>query len=211
MGDIQTLIETLAQDANPVRLAPHPLKLCALWLAAAIVYLALAFALSGLRPDIMLKLHQPWFVAEIVTLALIIASTSLSAALLAYPDLHQMRRTAFTPAYALGALVLILIYSWIEGNIPAPPHAHTFECAFDIALFALLPAAWTLFVMRRFASTHYRLAASIALLFAFSIGAFWLRLHEQNDSINHLMQWHYLPMLGCGVLGLWLGKLLLKW
>ena len=65
--------------------------------------------------------------------------------------------------------------------------------------------------MRKFASTHYHLAGAIALLSAFSVGALWLRLHEVNDSIVHVVEWHYLPMLAVGFIGLWLGKLLLKW
>ncbi|MDP1634786.1 MAG: NrsF family protein [Gallionellaceae bacterium] len=78
-------------------------------------------------------------------------------------------------------------------------------------MFSLLPAAWTFFSMRRFASTHYCWASSIALLSAFSVGALWLRLHELNDSIIHVIQWHYLPMLGIGLIGWWLGKRVLKW
>jgi hypothetical protein len=65
--------------------------------------------------------------------------------------------------------------------------------------------------MRNFASTHYRWAGSIAILSAFSVGALWLRLQEVNDSIVHVIEWHYLPMLAVGVVGLWLGKWLLKW
>jgi hypothetical protein len=65
--------------------------------------------------------------------------------------------------------------------------------------------------MRKYASTHSYWAGSIALLFAFSVGALWLRLHEINDSILHVVEWHYLPMLGFGLAGLWLGKTLLKW
>jgi hypothetical protein len=43
------------------------------------------------------------------------------------------------------------------------------------------------------------------------VSALWLRLHEMNDSIIHLIQWHYLPMLAFGLIGLWLGRVLLKW
>jgi len=75
----------------------------------------------------------------------------------------------------------------------------------------LLPAAWAFYSLRKLASTHYRLAGSAALLSAFSVGALWLRLHEQTDSITHLVEWHYLPMLALGLAGLWLGKLVLKW
>jgi hypothetical protein len=49
------------------------------------------------------------------------------------------------------------------------------------------------------------------VLSAFSVGALWLRLHELNDSISHVVTWHYLPMLAAGAIGLWLGRRLLKW
>ena len=75
----------------------------------------------------------------------------------------------------------------------------------------LLPAGWTFYSMRKYASTHYRLAGSVALLSAFSVGALWLRLHEVNDSIVHVIEWHYLPMLAIGWLGWRLGKRILKW
>jgi hypothetical protein len=65
--------------------------------------------------------------------------------------------------------------------------------------------------MRKFASTHYHWAGSIALLFAFSVGALWLRLHEANDSVMHVVEWHYLPMIAFGIAGWLLGKTLLKW
>ena len=65
--------------------------------------------------------------------------------------------------------------------------------------------------MRKYASTHYRLAGSVALLSAFSVGALWLRLHEVNDSIVHVIEWHYLPMLVIGLIGLGLGQRVLKW
>ena len=63
----------------------------------------------------------------------------------------------------------------------------------------------------RFASTHPYSAGSVALLAAFGIGALSLRLAEPTDSIMHVMLWHYLPMLSVAILGLWLGKLVLKW
>ncbi|MDP2760944.1 MAG: hypothetical protein Q8O64_11175 [Sideroxyarcus sp.] len=36
---------------------------------------------------------------------------------------------------------------------------------------------------------------------AFSVGAVWLRLDEVNNSILPVVQWHYLPMVGVGVVG----------
>ncbi len=155
--------------------------------------------------------RQPWYVAEIVALLLIFISTTFSAALLAFPDLHQKRRLALAPVAMFGLFLLVLLLAWRADYPPAPLPVHSFMCTCSIILVSLLPMAWMLYTLRRFASTHYQLAGAIALLSAFSIGALWLRLHEVNDSVVHVLEWHYLPMLAVGLAGLWLGKLLLRW
>jgi hypothetical protein len=211
MTNIDDLVDSLARDAVPVKQAPHPLQLSLRWVAVAAVYLVLSLWISGLRPDLMQKFHEPWFAAEVAVLVIIFIATSLSAAVLAFPDLHQMRKAALAPAALFALFTAILYFAW-HADIPsAPLPVHSIECTLSITLFSLLPAAWTFFSMRQFASTHYHWAGVVALLFAFSVGALWLRLHELNDSIIHVIQWHYLPMLGIGMLGWWLGKRLLKW
>lgn len=211
MGNTEQLIEGLVRECAPVRRAPHPFMLSAKWLAAAAAYLALTLIVSGLRPDLMVKLHAPLFLAELGLLVCIVASASLSAALLVFPDLHQKRRMVFALAWMLVGFVLVLGVSWYADTPPAPPPLHSFQCTIFIAFLTLLPAAWMFYSMQGFASTHPYLAGSIALLAAFGVGAISLRLSEHTDSIMHVMQWHYLPMLGAGIIGLWLGKTLLKW
>jgi hypothetical protein len=211
MGNIEELIDKLAQDTAAVKPAPHPYMLSLKWMGGAVAYLLLSLMLSGLRPDLMLKLHEPWYAAEIAALVGIFVATSISAALLSFPDMHQMRRAAFAPVIMFALFVLVMFLAWQADTPPAPLPVHSFECTASITLFSLLPAVWTFFEMRKFASTHYHWAGCIALLFAFSIGAIWLRLYEQNDSIMHVIQWHYLPMIVFGIIGLWLGKLILKW
>jgi hypothetical protein len=151
------------------------------------------------------------FVAEIAALVFIFVATSLSASLLSFPDMHQLRRFAFAPVVTFALFVAVMSLAWQADNPPAPLPVHSFECTASIALFSLLPAIWTFFEMRKFASTHYHLAGGIALLFAFSTGAIWLRLYETNDSIMHVVEWHYLPMIAFGIVGLWLGRIILKW
>jgi hypothetical protein len=211
MEHIDELISKLAQDAVDVKPAPHPYLLSLKWVGGAVIYLLLSLMVTGLRPDIGLQLQQPWFVAEIVALFGILVSTSLSAALLSFPDLHQMRKVAFSPVIAFALFLLVMLLAWQADNSPAALPSHRFECTACITLLALLPAAWTFFDMRKFASTHFNWAGSVALLSAFSVGALWERLHEVNDSILHVVEWHYLPMIVFGVVGLRLGKMLLKW
>jgi len=211
MDNIEQLVASLSKEASAVKPAPHPFMLSLRWTIAAAIYLAVSLAISGLRPEFLEKLHNPWLLAELAALLGLFIVTTLSAALLAFPDLHQKRVLAFAPIVPALIFLIVILLAWRADNPPAPLPVHSFECTLSITLMTLLPAVWTFYSMRKFASTHYRLAGSVALLSAFSVGALWLRLHEANDSILHVVEWHYLPMLGIGLLGLWLGKVLLKW
>lgn len=211
MGNINELITKLAQDTATVKRAPHPFMLSIEWMVVAAFYLAVSLMISDARHDLLPKLHDTLFAAEIAALVGIFISTSLTAALLSYPDLHQKRRIVFAPIVMFALFVLVMFLAWQADTPPAPLPVHSFECTVGITLLSLLPAAGMFYAMRKFASTHYHLAGTSALLFAFSIGALWLRLYEQNDSIMHVIQWHYLPMIGFGIVGLWLGKIMLKW
>ncbi len=211
MTNIDDLVAQLAQEAKAITPAPHPFRLSLQWVGAAAIYLALSLALSGLRADWVERLHNPWFVAEIAALLGIFIVTSLSAALLAFPDLHQKRHLAYAPILPVLLFVAVMFLAWRADTPPSPLPVHRFECTLSILLMMLLPAGWTFYSMRKYASTHYRLAGSVALLSAFSVGALWLRLHEATNSIAHVVEWHYLPMLAIGLLGWSLGRWVLKW
>jgi hypothetical protein len=211
MDNIEQLIAGLSKDVQALKPAPRPWLLSLKWLAVAIAYLVVSLAFSGVRPDILTEFHKPWFVAEIVLLAGIFVSTALSAAVLAFPDLHQQRRTAFAPVWMFALFALVMLFAWLADNPPSPLPMHSFECTISILLFSLLPTAGIFYAMRQFASTHLHLSGIVAVLFAFSTGALWLRLHEQTDSIIHLIEWHYLPMIAVAAVGWWLGKKILKW
>jgi hypothetical protein len=211
MENIDELINKLAQDTAPVKRARHPFRLSIEWMVVAAFYIAASLMISGTRHDLWPELNNIWFAAEIAALVGIFISTSLSAALLSYPDLHQKRRIVFAPIATYALFVLVMFFAWQADNPPAPLPVHSFECTLSIMMLSLLPATWTFYVMRKFASTHTHWAGGIAFLFAFSIGALWLRLYEQSDSIIHVIEWHYLPMIGFGLIGMWLGKRVLRW
>lgn len=211
MDDIEKLVATLSNDVQAVKPAPHPYLLSLQWIGAAALYLLVTLALTGLRPDWRESFVEPWFAAEIVALFALFIVSTLGTALLAFPDLHQKRLLAFAPLVPAILLVAVILAADLADTPPAPLPEHSIECTLSILFTMLFPALWTFYSLRKYASTHYRLAGCIALLSAFSVGALWLRLHEVNDSIVHVVEWHYLPMLGVGLIGLWLGRLLLKW
>ena len=211
MSNIDDLVESLSRDAVSVKPVPHPVMLCAIWTGCALAYIAVALMLSGLRPDLIHKLHEPIFLSEIAVLAAMFFSASMSAATLSFPDLHQMPRAALSPMLVFILLLIILYVAWRADIPPAALPRHSFECTFSIMVFSVLPAVWMITQMRKLACTHQRMAGCVAMLAAFSVGALWLRLYEQNDSVLHVAEWHYLPMLAFSVTGLWLGKRALKW
>lgn len=211
MDNIEQLIKTLAEDTTKLKPAPHPLLQTFKWTVAAAAYLAIALVFFGLRSDIMQAIENSWFVIELLSLFCVFVATSVSTSLLAFPDLHQKRIIAFAPILMFVLFLAIIFFAWSADHPPAPLPTHTYECTFCIILVSLLPAVWILYTLRKFASVHYRLAGGLALLSASSIGALWLRLYEVNDSIIHVVEWHYLPMLVIGFIGLWLGEVILKW
>ena len=211
MDAIEKHIASLVQDAEQLQPAAQPLTLWLKWMGVSVAYIALALLFLGVRPDVLTQLHSGFFLAEIGLLIGIVASTAFSATLLAYPDMYQRSRLVLAPLGMFVVFVGVILFAWQADNPPAPPPIHSIECSLTIAILALLPAAWMFYGMRQLASTHRRAAGMVVMLSAFSIGAITLRLSEQTHSIMHVIEWHYLPMIAVALLGVWLGKALLKW
>ena len=212
MKDADTLIEQLVSQMQPVRKPRSPLLIAAAWLAGALIYVALlVFIQFKMRPDLLTKLADSLFVAEISSLLALIVTTSISAAFLAFPDLHQKQKIIFLPVFAFLVFAGVLFLEWLVGAVPSAPPPHTMECLVCITILSLPPSFWMFYKIRRMATVMPQLAGCNALLASFGIGALVLRLSEPVDSIDHYLVWHYLPMIAVGAIGLWLGNKFFKW
>ena len=211
MAGTEDLIATLAASAPPVKTAPHPVALFAKWIMLSLVYGALLLAFLGVRDDLSAKLHDALFISELALLACVMMTTAFAATLLSFPDLHQKRIAVWTPLLPLLLFVGLLIIEWQQDKPPSPLPVHGIECLICIVACSLLPAMGMFYMLRKQASTHYSMAGAVALLASFSVGALVLRLSEKTDSAMHLIEWHYLPMIGFGLIGVWLGRKCLKW
>lgn len=209
--DTNQLIEQLSQGAGPARVVSDPFALCLKWLLAALAYVALMSLFLHLRPDLSEKLMSPLFAAEVGALALLAISTSLAAALLGFPDLYQKPKLLWLP-YAAGTLfVLVVALAWLGSDPLAPHPINELECLTCITLLSFLPAAALFHHLRGMAPVRRGHAGSMAMLSAFAIAALTLRLCEQTDAMNHIILWHYLPLLAFNVLGIVLGRKFLRW
>lgn len=210
--EIDQLIDTLSNDAVPIRPMASPWRLTAQWLVGVAAYIAaVLLTLETPRDDILLQLAQPLFALEIGALVAMIVACALSAALLSYPDLYQSKRIAYLPIAAFLLFAGVVIWAFIGEGRAMEMHPAEFLCTAFITLYSLPPAVWLFYTIRKFASTHFALAGSVAVLTAFSIGALVQRLIEKTDSIAHLLGYHYLPMFAVALIGLLLGRTLLRW
>lgn len=210
MSSTEQLIEQLSDNLKPAKTVPGSFKLIMQWFASIIIYSFLVQMIIGLRPDISIKLSSPLFLTEILMLALVVITTCLSAIFLSFPDIRQKRWMVFMPIVSFLLFIAALAAEYF-GTDPTSAHIHGIECLLGICLYSLLPAAFMLQFIRNQATTHYYLAGTVSMLFASALGSILLRFAENTDSISHLIQWHYLPMFGFGILGLCLGRVFLKW
>jgi hypothetical protein len=211
MQDTEQLIKTLAGAPKNTHIASDPFLLCFNWLVAVIAYIVVMSLFLELRVDLMERLATPLFLAEIASLALFVISTSLAAFVLSFPDLYQKPKLLWLPYFSGALFVVVMTLAWLADDPLAPHPIHDLECLTCITLLSFVPAAVLFQYLRTMAPIQRGRAGAMAMLSAFGIGALTLRLCEQTDSIAHLLQWHYLPMLGFNIAGILLGKKFLRW
>ena len=207
----EDLIKSLAQEMQAVNKTRSPLYIFTHWLFSSTLYILALVAFSGMRSDFFAKLSNSVFLSEIASLLLIIATSSYACALLAFPDMYQKKRVLLLPSLASLAFIISIVGAYLMDNPSAPRPPHAIECLVCITLYSLLPAAFIFWSIRKYASTHYYKAGILAVITAFSIGALALRIAEPTDSILHVIQWHYLPMIIMACVGAFFGKVFLKW
>lgn len=211
MMQTDQLIAQLSRDAKPVRALASGWLLVR-WLIVSCAYLAVLLAFYGIRPDLAGRLRSPLFALEILSLAGVALASGLSAVALSYPDLRQKAWQAYAPLPFLALFAGVLVAEWwVDASPPEMGAHHTYQCLLCITLFSLLPAILMLLQQRAQATIHAGWAGAVALLASSSLGALAFRLSEKSDSIAHMLAWHYLPLIGFGLVGVMLGRKWLKW
>lgn len=214
--DTQALIDKLSQEKPVSRPLGSPARLGGLLAAVLAVYGAGVQFFLHLRPDLGLQLTRPAFAVEIALLVALTLASAWAAVFAMYPDQHQKPWMLRVP-YILFALLVgflgfqLAVMPHDARMVVPPPGAHAMECAVCIASVALVPSGLIFGLLRRGASVTPFHAGSFAVLAASAIGCLTLRLAEANDSLMHLVTWHYLPTLVFAAIGAALGKFLLRW
>lgn len=206
------LIRTLAAD-NTYRAKPVGFALALALLAAAPVSLLMFFSTLGVRPDVMIAMHNPFFVLKFaVTLALAISAITVS--------LHLSRPEASLNAWAwLLMIPAALLAAGIAGEMMLPQRLPMMQrlvgsnsrvCMTAIPLLSLPLLGASLFGLRHGAPTRPATAGAAAGLLSAGLAATLYASHCTDDSPLFVATWYTLSTGLVTVIGAVAGSKLLR-
>ena len=214
MKDMESLIQELSREPAVARRFPSPSRLMAGLMIACLVCGVLGQLYLGVRPDFKAALVDAYLWAEVACLLLLLASSLLASVLVMYPDAYQRPGLTRLP-YGFFALLMALCALQMvvqpELRMQDASDIHGVTCTIFIAVTAIVPSALVMALLSRGAVVRPMLAGGLAVLTGTALGCLVVRLHEANDSMMHVVTWHYLPTLLLSLAGVWLGRRLLKW
>ena len=207
------LIDRLVRDATPVRPLATPAVRLARWVLAAALCLAAGVALVDLRPDLAQTMWTTSFLVQ-ASLLVVTAVLAAAAALIGgVPGAEPTAATRWLPLAAvtawagwlLAAIIALPAVSRVWWPTPAP------ECGVDITLLGLVPGFLLWSLVRRAAPLRPAWTGLLAMLTAAAVGALGTQLVCSNNVAAHLLLWHFGPVMALALLGLELGRRLLRW
>lgn len=181
------LIVSLVADLRPVRRLPSTPKRLALWLAFAVLPVALIVVLMGVRADLGERLGEPLFLAEMLAMvatALVGAYAGLAA------GIPGTRRTVFlAPALPLSLWIGLLGFQYAgEGGAGFWLDVH---CIPAIAVISLVPIAVMISLIRQGARDRRALSVFWGTLAAAALANVGLRLFHPVDSALMVIAWQF--------------------
>lgn len=214
MKDLESLITELSSEPAVVRRFPAPPRLAAGLLAVCLLCGVLGQLYLGVRPDFKATLADLALWSELACLMLLLLSSLLASVLVMYPDAYQRPGLLRLPYAAFGLLVALCVVQLLVQpalRLQDASDMHGVTCTISIAAVAIVPAALVMVMLGRGAVVRPRQAGSLAVLTGTALGCLVVRLHEANDSMVHVVVWHYMPTLCFALVGVLLGRRLLRW
>ncbi len=206
------LIAKLSEETKPIKTTKTPFYWVKNFILALVIYYVFAQVFLGFRSDIAQKFSQPLFIAEILLILALLVSSVVAVVLMLYPDNYQKSYLLKIPfAMALFLAILFCVEFLLLKPAETGEGEHSFQCSLCIASFAVIPTIAFFYILRQGANINHFSAAIFSIIAASTIGCLALRMSEQNDSIVHLITWHYFPIIVFSLLGAALSKNFFKW
>ncbi|MDC7675900.1 NrsF family protein [Asticcacaulis machinosus] len=193
---MKTLITQLSEKGRPVRHVPFA-RVCMETMAVTFISFIQIALIYGLRADLWARVSEPLFVAEIMMNLSLVIAAGVTATACAYPD--RARLPGWPYLFILPLSLYAVVFAAAASATPdlagAVFHKHGFHCLICIVIFAIIPALWMLFRLRRLMVVKPMQAAGLSLIMALAAGGLGIRLVDAEPLSVGLLVWHYLPML----------------
>jgi hypothetical protein len=207
------LIDILSTNLEPVK--PGKVRKTLAWglIIGGVAAFALMLATVGPRRDIAGQGLVFLILKLLFTLSLI-GTGAVLLVRLTHPGRDRRRHFAllFLPFVAL----LVAALAALAIRAPAAWSGMIFgmewlTCLICIPLFAVVPFAVLIWVLRKGAPTNLKVTGAIAGLVAGSLGAAAYAFHCPGDSLPFIAIWYAAPIALCTFIGALLGLPLLRW
>jgi hypothetical protein len=197
------LIERLVTDASPVRRLMDPRRRAALWVALALICVALGVAYFGIRSDIGGSSPFAPFLLRIVLLLATMWLSVVAALRLAVPGADPRAWTRWWPLVLLGAAIAVtageLVIVSLVGDVGRPMQG--WRCVRKLTFAGAVPVVAAMFLIRRAAPLDPVWTALLALVAAGAAGALTSELACPISLPMHVMLWHVLPIAVYAAIG----------
>jgi hypothetical protein len=201
-------IHLLAEKSAPVKPLAAPLRRIVPAFLGAFFCVAIGVALIGLRTDLDEAVWEFSFIAQALAAVGLAGLSAISAFLMSVPG-RSGPWVRTVPFVTVGIWLLVIVVEVLSGGESS--RGFHFTCMRDIMVLAVIPGAYLFFMLKRAAPLDLERTGIFAALAAGSLGALGVQFICHEHRLIHMLLWHYLPVMGVGILGAWLGRRLLRW
>lgn len=191
------LIDSLASELQEVKCACHPLKTALPWFIFAIIYLAFAIAVLGIRPDFSDRLLDSSYLFELVLVMLMSISATFSSLWLCFPDMRGQRWMLAVPI-SLFAILMIWLGLRTTMHLDHAPHVYWSGCINEALIFGLLPALTLALLAARGKTTQPQMMSFMNTIAIGGLGYLGLRITCSMEDMGHIMIYHFAPYIFIG-------------
>lgn len=192
--EIDSIINNLCDDAQPVRCSGRPSLTLLLGLSSVAIYAFAFLALSGYRVDVAEKIAYAPYMFEVFFALLTMFTSIYAAAWQAYPDLSEHKLVSWLPAIPLAGFACAFAFGYIVQPGGDVDMHHGMQCAMHMCLISLLPTILLYYVLARGIFLHVGQASLYTGMAAAMTSYLVARLAEQTDDMLHLLIWHIVPL-----------------
>ena len=207
------LIDTLVQDATPVRRLRPPLVRAGLWLAFAAIVLGLIAIAHGVRPDFSDRLGQPLFLLGMLGALATSILAAVASFQLSLPDSSRLWIILPLPALALWVVTIGYgcLTDWVSIGPDSVRLGEAIRC-FATLLMTSVPLSIAMLAMLRYMALLRPLEVSVlGGLAVAAVTAFALSLFHDLDATVMILIWNLGSAVLIAALGSLFGRSMLTW